>query len=211
MLNFKEKQFDCLEHNPFNEDPEETAVLCTIGRLARAMNGIQKFNPEKYRGNAAQYIMYFYDRQTPLRNLYPDVDQRKKQAAILAGFDLEKDKGLLASMFNLTNEPLTNAVISFIRFQNSRAWSGLVANEQLLWETQENLMRRFEEFKDHKQLLDAVKVKTQISETSDKIMTLIAKYEAELFAGDDVARDADAKMRSTGVSPESFAISSDVP
>ena len=160
---------------------------------------------------AAQYVIYFYDKNTPLRSLYPDVDQRKQQAAVLAGFDLEKDRVLLNKMFTLADKPLTNAVISFIRFQNSRAWSGLVANEQLLWETQENLMRRFDEFKDSKQLLDAVKVKTQISETADKIMILINKYEAELFAGDDAAKDADAKMRSSGISPESFALAADVP
>lgn len=208
-FNFKEKQFDELIHNPYNEDPEETAVLTTIGKLSRAFAGLEKYNPERMRGNVAQYILYFYDKNTPLRSLFPDIAQRKQQAAVLAGFNLVDDEERVNRLYSLSDKPVTAAVVNFVQYQNSREWSLLVTNEQLLWETQENLMKKFSasDYKDPKQMLDAVKVKTQLSGETDKIMDLITKYEDRLFAGDDIARDAAANLRSTGMTPESFAFS----
>lgn len=203
-MQYRKEQFDKLIHNPFGEEPEETEVSVSFGRLQHALNGILECKPKKDIGRLSQYILYLYDKNTPLISYEPDIDKRKRTAATLAGYDLEKDKNRLEKIFFLSDTNISQVVMNFIRFQRSREWSSLVTNEQLFWELQDGIINRYDDFKDDEQVLKGFERKTMLSKKSDQIVELISKYEEALFNGDEELKEIAASSRS-GATPELFA------
>lgn len=189
--------FDRLIFNPIDISDEE--LIAQVGeneRLYRALGGDEGFlGPDarhrdiSYKAKQMRYVLVLYDKESPLWMTHPDIVSRKKQAALLAGYDIIKEENTLQQMYDLKDLFLAKSTSAFIRYQHSDKLSVLISNEQVLYEMQSRLMGSLTDFKDDKQMIDHYKTKAQLLEEQDKILNLIEKYKQEIWRGDDVGYD----------------------
>lgn len=203
-MRYSRERFDSLIYNPYDVDEDEVKDEAFIGTLRFSLEGIRDVKPPKMVGKTVKYLLFMYDKSSPLRKIETDIQARKVKAAELSEFDLIQDASYLQDLYSLKVEGLRLVLINFIRFQNSREWAALITNEELLWETLSGILRQGGEFRDGKQFLEAIDVKTKLSEKANKIMEQIANYESLLFAGDQNAKEAALEIRS-GTTPEAMA------
>lgn len=196
---FKREAFDRMIFNPHNLDHDTIESEVRTGILNEALGETIWKYPKIYRVKAIVYLLFLYDKGTGLIKIYPNITDRKEICAQLAGFTLDKpnEKERAESLYKLENDHLRMAVISFIRFQNDITWGLYVSSTEHMWKLLQAVDKRFEEFRDPKQELDASVVKTKLLEQVDEWRSRVKGYEHELFQGDDVLRDAVIKNRGT--------------
>ena len=86
---FKKEQFDGMILNPFELSDDELDLEIRSGVLFEALGSEIWDYPSKYRPYLIRYILYLYDKGSELRRYFPDIAERKKVCAELAGFDLQ--------------------------------------------------------------------------------------------------------------------------
>ena len=104
-----------------------------------------------------------YDYRSPLVSTIPVLKERKQCAAILAGYDLDADKGLLDQLFGLTNQLYVDVVLQMIMFQKSRTFSVLVAKEEYMSQILEQLISPVVD-EEGKDLLQAYSIKAKLND-----------------------------------------------
>ena len=204
-MQYRKSNFDKMIYNPFGENPNDTKVACDVGRLGMALDGIIDIKPSKDIGRIAQYFLFMYDKNTPLRAMHPDVNLRKQEATELAGYDLETEKNKVESLHELSQDKFRTVLINFLKFQNSRDWAELISLEQLHWELNTSILKGYTNFSNDKQEIESKKAKVSVAESVRKISGMIEELENKIFAGDEVAKEAALNIRS-GSSPEAFAM-----
>lgn len=147
-----------------------------------------------------RYVMALYDKKSPLIKQITNLDQRKKEAALVAGYDLKFDD--VEALFDFTDPELQLLALEFLKEQNDMYWTMIVSNEQTFWEFQKALNQRIANTKDDKQWMDALNVKSKIMDECDRITERVETYYQKVF-GDG---EAQAKAKQTrGFSPEAIA------
>lgn len=142
-----------------------------------------------------RYIALLYDKNSPLRNKIPDINERKEECASIAGITSGKDQ-----IFDLSNEKVVGYINVYLRHQSSKIWAILAANEDVLWQYQQELMKPITDFKNDKDKLQALEIKTKLMNECDAIIKRIESYEEKLF-GDNL----DKKDEIINYTPENIA------
>lgn len=160
-----------------------------------------------FRAKQIRYTLFMYDKGSPLWKIEPDVQQRKRRAAIEAGFDLIKQQGTLDQMYLLQDTHLAHSVSAFIVYQHSNTLGSLIAAEQTLHELQSVLMLRMDDFKDDKQKVDHFTTKTKLLAEQKKIVADINEYRDTIWHDDKDAEDVTMEMKyNRKRTPENIAL-----
>jgi hypothetical protein len=203
---FKKEQFDGMILNPFELSDDELDLEIRSGVLFEAMGSQIWQYPSKYRPFLIRYILYLYDKGSELRRYFPDIAERKKICAELAGLDFHKkthqDKA--EEFYELSNKASRLSMISFIKHQNNVIYGLYWSNIEHLWKLISDVSKKFTEFSNDKAYLEGQKIKSQMLELAEETLGRIKKHELELFQGDDLAKELTAKTRQ-GSYPEDMA------
>lgn len=193
------KDFNNLKYNVFASN--KLSDCRGIERLG--VNEIVR--PDKLK--LIRYAMVLYDAKSILVKNIQDVNQRKREAAVLAGYDLEKDSSVLEELFDMTDTDLQLIVINFLKDQNSFYWSMIVSNEQTFYEYQKALISEVKLMDKDKDRLQALAIKSKLMEDCDAITTRIIGYYTKVFRDDEIIEIVQNTRRYT---PESMAKNRDV-
>ena len=147
-----------------------------------------------------KYIFFMYDKKTPMVEHYSDVNERKEQCAIMAGYEDIKKESVL-QIFSLENEVARELIFKLLKHQKGMAWSALVTNCELFWQYQREILSPIEISKDDKNKLDGLKVKGYLAGEVDVILNRINSYTEKLFGDDE-----DALTMLSPTSPESMSL-----
>jgi hypothetical protein len=203
---FKKEQFDGMILNPFELSNDELDLEIRSGVLFEAMGSDIWQYPSKYRHFLIRYILYLYDKGSELRRYFPDIAERKKICAELAGLDFHKKthKDKAEEFYELSNKASRLSMISFIKHQNNVIYGLYWSNIEHLWKLISDVSKKFTEFSNDKAYLEGQKIKSQMLELAEETLGRIKKHELELFQGDDLAKELTAKTRQ-GSYPEDMA------
>lgn len=207
---FEDDDFKSLRYNLSHV---ESDVLNS--RQGRGLSKIESFSsckrPDK--DKLIKYIVFLYSKESPLVRNYKDVGVRMREAAKLAGYDLGIDATLLDKLYRfeigMTEAPedwdyeedgyfnseelpedleFVTMVIDYLRHQNDLVWAMIVSNEQTFYEYQEALVQSVNLFKNDKDKLSAIQVKTKLMEDSDAIAERLEKYYKKVFTEDEIVK-----------------------
>jgi len=185
---YTKKEFDKCLFNPMVDDLfEEYPDL-------KAINQNEKL---------VRYICAVYDPKSPLVTNHRDLVQRKQNGAVVAGYDIVKDLKDLEQVFNMKDPVARQAIVRFLtEFIFPREWFLICANEQTFYEYGERMMRPIDDQTDDKNEMQAVSIKTKLSQDMADILVRIENGYKRLF-GDEV--DPDALRKGKRTSAESMA------
>jgi hypothetical protein len=142
-----------------------------------------------------RYVVLLYDQRSPLRLKIPDIVERKEEAAMMAGVKDGKEE-----LFDLSHDNVLKYINVYLRYQSSKLWAILAANEEVLWQYQVELLSPITGFKNDKDKLQALEIKSKLMAECDAIIKRIEAYEDKLF-GDN----KDKKKEILNLTPESIA------
>ena len=208
---FKKEQFEGMIVNPFELNNKELDIQVRSGVLLEALGPEIWVYPSKYRPYLIRYILYLYDKGSELRRYFPDIAERKKICAELAGLDLtvqlQQDKA--EEFYVLSHKSSRLSMISFIKYQNNVIYGLYWSNIEHLWKLVSDVSKQFKEFSNDKAYLEGQKIKSQMLELAEETLGRIKKHELELFQGDETAIQLATKTRQ-GSFPEDMATLGDV-
>jgi hypothetical protein len=142
-----------------------------------------------------RYIALLYDIKSPLRLKIPDIVERKEECAEMANI---KDGKL--EIFDLSNDKLLGYINVYLRYQSSKVWAILAANEEVLWQYQQELLTPIVNFKNDKDKLQALEIKSKLMAECDAIIKRIESYEDKIFGDNKQEKD-----KIINYTPESIA------
>lgn len=131
-----------------------------------------------------RYIVYFYDKNSPLKDDIENVIKRKIEAARLAGFVAKKEANknvfspIAKQMLNCQNQSINKMIIRYCRLQGSRNFSLLVSGQEAFYNTLLQLIDPDDE--NAKETKDKQAVFSQAKKNSDQLREL----EVELLSED---------------------------
>lgn len=198
---FDKGEFKKMRFNVY-EVPDSKDLMKHFPELS-SMESFAKY-AEADRNRLIRYIMLMYDKESPLVKRVQKYKDRQRQAAHLAGYDLQKHEDRLEQVFTLADESIANMVADFIILLNDRKWSLIVSSEATFYEFQRGLFMNVVNVRDDKARLDAITVKAKIMTESDEIDARLERYYSDLF-GDDKLIEVAKKKR---IRPESIASNS---
>jgi hypothetical protein len=141
------------------------------------------------------YVALIYDQKSPLRLKISNIQERKEEAAEMAG--IKKDT---SDIFDLKDNSILAYINSYLRYQSSKVWSILAANEEVLWQYQGELLSPITAYKTDKDKLQALEIKSKLMAECDAIIKRIEAYEDKLF-GDTKEK----KSEILNLTPEAIA------
>jgi hypothetical protein len=142
-----------------------------------------------------KYIVLLYDVKSPLRLKIPDIINRKEECAEMVGLKSGREE-----LFDLSHPKVLGYINMYLRYQSSKVWSVLAANEEVLWQYQQELLTPIQNFKSDKDKLQALEIKTKLMQECDAIIKRIDAYEEKLFGDNKEKKDQILTM-----TPESIA------
>ena len=141
------------------------------------------------------YVGLMYDQKSPLRLKISNIQERKEEAAEMAGL-----KGDNSDIFDLKDANILKYINIYLRHQSSKVWSILAANEEVLWQYQGELLSPITAYKTDKDKLQALEIKSKLMAECDAIIKRIESYEDKLF-GDTKEK----KKEILNLTPETIA------
>jgi hypothetical protein len=146
-----------------------------------------------------RYIIYMYDKSSPLVKRYNNLDRRKQEAAHLAGYT--QDDPSLKTYKDFQDQEFSDMVVDFLIYQNNYTWTMLVSNEQTFYEFQKTLLQESSMIRNDKDKINAIASKSKLMEESDKIVERINSYYKQVFVEDKLIETA----KRVASSPEEMA------
>lgn len=192
------KDFRDLKYNVFGVSSDILGKIKELQEYVILLDGKSRPDMDKL----IRYTMALYDKKSPIVKILTNIAQRKTEAALAAGYDLNKDREVLEKLFDFADPELQLIAIQFLKDQNDMYWSMIVSNEQTFFEYQKALLSEVVKFKDDKQKMDALNIKSKLMDECDKITTRVEAYYQKVF-GEGEAQAKAKQLRS--FSPESIA------
>lgn len=189
---FSEKDFADLKYNMFSETEPRG--------LRKKLPSVKALDGREDADKLLKYVMLMYDKNSPAVRFWQDVAQRKRECAVLAGYDLKSDYKTLESVFDFTDFNLQEITIEFLKDQNNLVWAMIVSNEQTFYEYQKTIMSEVLAFDSDKEKMSAVIIKTKLMQDSDEIVERLTGYYAKVFGDGEEKRIA-----TQSYTPESIA------
>lgn len=150
--------------------------------------------------NICRYIIMMYDPKSPLVKNERDLTSRKVKAAELS--NLGTDQELLIRIYSCEHPLIVPISVGYLRFYaKSREYAAIVATEAKYWESIAGIMTPVDG-KSDKDRLQAIQVKSALSDEVEKDILRLADYESKYFGLDELLEEATKKQR---ISPESIA------
>tara|TARA_R110002020_G_scaffold29055_4_gene91940 strand:- start:697 stop:1296 length:600 start_codon:yes stop_codon:yes gene_type:complete len=151
------------------------------------------------RNEVIRYIIYMYDEHSPLRDMFPDLNKRKRESAHLAGLSGDVR---IKKILSMKDDSVLNMIDDFVRFQNNRIWALIVSNEETFYEYQSSLIRTVSADKDM-DILRALQIKSKLMDDCDTINARLESYYSKLYGDNKELLELLSKRR--GVTPEMMA------
>lgn len=132
-----------------------------------------------------RYIIMMYDPNSPLRKNYPELDLRKRVASQESGYDLQLQDG---EKSELEREPLTLAIVTYLRMVNNRIWTQICSVEEAIWEYNRRILEPIKanaEDKD-KDELSAVNMKSKMIQDLDLFEKRLQELERLFYVEDEI-------------------------
>lgn len=169
-----------------------------------------------------KYIIYLYDKNSPMPVAYPDIKLRRNECAKLAGFTgvlesledlhtLERgvtspiighepmdEDGVEKPIYGDKEFPLAKMVTEYCISQQNHKWTIIMVNESLFSEYTQEILVPITTFKDQKQKLDAAMVKSKLREELEIIEAKLDGLYLEVFG----AKVAQSIARTKATTPE---------
>lgn len=184
MALFKDSDFERIHIPIFSKDiVKDDTVIQIFGEL----------NPSQ--SSVIKYVALMYDHNSPMRNKIPDISERKEECAEVAGLKSGREK-----IFDLSDDNVVGYINTYLRYQSSKLWAILAANEEVLWQYQQELLTPITNYKNDKDKLQALEMKSKLMQECDAIVKRIESYEQKIF-GDNFERKEDI----LAFTPESIA------
>lgn len=142
-----------------------------------------------------KYIALLYDIKSPLRLKIPDIVERKEECYEMALMKSDK-----LHIFDLSHDKLLGYINVYLRYQSSKVWAILTANEEVLWQYQQELLTPIVNFKNDKDKLQALEIKSKLMAECDSIIKRIESYEDKIFGDNKQEKD-----KIINYTPESIA------
>jgi len=152
-----------------------------------------------------RYIIYMYDRNSPLRTKYSDLDRRRLEAAKEAGFRTEQGvfPEEVENMLMGKIPKINRMIVDFVRHHRSYKYSYLVANEESFYKIMQQVLNG-----ETKQIADLDRIGKQLEETLSEmlneddnvaIMDAVVKYIEDERISEQLRPEAIArKMKESG-------------
>lgn len=180
----------------------EDHLLDRIPELAPYAEIITQFDePCPDIDNLIRYTMVLYDKKSKLIKSFTNLELRKKEAAVLAGYDLEKDAVRIATLFDFTDKYLQAIALYFLEEQNHMWFCNLVSSEQTFYEYQKALMAEAKLVDGDKDKMATLMLKSKIQDECDKIAERVEVYYTKVYG----EGEEKAKAKTKDFSPESIA------
>lgn len=142
-----------------------------------------------------RYISLMYDQKSPMRLKISDIQLRKEEC-----YEMSELKGAKDQIFDLSYDNILVYINAYLKHQSSKIWAVMTANEEVLWQYQQELLTPIRDFKNDKDKLQALEIKTKLMQECDAIIKRIDAYEEKIF-GDNT----DKKKEILNLTPESIA------
>lgn len=175
--------------------------------LAEAYPKINQIFGQKVNDKSLRYVIAMYDQKSPIKDVYPELGQRKKFSAAAAGVNLDKEEKYFKELSSLTVEVKTvirnadgdkigsqttiepydevlDLISKFVIYQNNRVWTMIITNENAFYEYQKRIMAEIGGDAD-KDALTAITIKTKLMEAMDQIHSRLQGYYRELYGEDE--------------------------
>jgi hypothetical protein len=124
-----------------------------------------------------------------------DIQLRKEEC-----YDMSEIKEPKEQIFDLSYDNILVYINAYLKHQSSKIWAVMTANEEVLWQYQQELLTPIVNYKNDKDKLQALEIKTKLMQECDSIIKRIDAYEEKIF-GDN----ADKKKDILNLTPESIA------
>ena len=149
-----------------------------------------------------KYLVFMYDKNSPLVSQYNEVRSRKQKALELSNVVKSEDPYLYEKLMLFEDSDLIQIAAQMLRKQNDSIFSMLVSQEIFFDECLKKVLQPLE-IEDDKKGLEALEKKAKISEAMEKVADRIEKYKSKFFRNDD---DLEKKIRNVvAFTPESIA------
>jgi hypothetical protein len=133
----------------------------------------------KDRTKIIKYIVLMYDKESPFQQRFKDLSERKRQAAIVAGYS--PGDPMIQVFQDVSSGVICRMIVDFVIYQNDLTWSMLVSNEQTFYEYQNTLMSPTMMIRNDKDKIGATVLKSKLLQDCDDIAKRIVSYRKQLF------------------------------
>lgn len=162
---FSEKDFENLMYQVYTLD-HGTNLMSRFPQMKKMPSWVSFSSDGLNKNNVIRYVIYCYDRDSPvLRKFRQDDSKRKTIAALNAGFKTDKD-GLFSeevdAMLKCRNRSVNLMIIDYVRQYNDPEYSILVAGHEALY-------LKLERLTEVEQMNDSSRDAFQIEETKGKL------------------------------------------
>ena len=192
----------------FNFNKKCEQPMCNHNRLVQCHPEMQEIDSwNTYRGKNQEeilvYIMLLYDRKaymqgTPLQQKYTDIQKRREMAVTESGIS-EEDFAKIKE----GDKVYMKMILDFLKYQNSRLWSLIVATENSFLEYLDTLMSKQTAFNNDKDLISAIANKEKVREFLSKVVDDLDRLYDKFYNGDkEIEEVANKRIK---LSPESLA------
>lgn len=139
-------------------------------------NDVVKDFKHKDKEKIIHYIELLYSEKSEL-NQINDLTERKKSACRKANIT---DVKLAESLMNLSDDPLTALIFHYLSSQNSNKYTQLCADQQTLWEMQQEILKPIDgDSKDER--LKAVEYKDKVSIRCHDLLRRINQSYSDIY------------------------------
>jgi hypothetical protein len=151
----------------------------------------QKFD-HKFKDKILKYMEAMYLQSSDLNHI-DDPHDKRKRACIKAGLDFS-EKWVL-EMSNLSDEDLNTIIFHFINYNNTNRYTNFLANQQLLWRVQGELMKEFKMDDDLKDF----QLKITLSEKSEQLLERVENQKKLIYKSDAEIKMAEKQVQAISV------------
>lgn len=196
------KDFDNLKYPVFSHEKNLLDKVKELAPYAEMLSELE--NQPQDIDNIVRYFVVLYDKKSPLIKLFPKLELRKKEAAKLAGYNVddESEPNLerLESLYSFQDPVLQLFALYFLEEQNDMWFCNLISSEQTFYEYQKALLTEARLSSD-KDKMATLMLKSKLQDECDKLAERVEQYRTKIY-GDGEER---AKAVSKDFSPESMA------
>ena len=195
-MDFKAKDFDGLTYKVFNI-PDDT--IFDVYPILEVYFGNYDLSPKIEVGKILKYIIFLYDKNTPLSNIEGFVKRRVK-AISYAEFPKKKGKYDQEYLAALESEEVNRMTIKYCRIQKSLDFSQLVNYEELFYKELEETRTEKDATKRTAALKNVDTLKIRIKEIEVEILNQDKSPDLLKYLYDEVENEA------LGLKPEQIAM-----
>lgn len=158
---------------------------------------------QKESSRLVRYIIYLYDIKTPLREYYKNINQRRKIALDLSGYNNKQlDPLKKKRVVEAIDSDVVDTIHCFIKHQNNRNYSQLILCENSFWDYQQMLTVPVDRNADKREIERREMIRKECRSLQDEITNI----EYKIFGSDKETIDLISEARRMRTTPEHMAI-----